>query len=770
MPTKRRVNNVNYRLPRNFFDRELSWLAFNRRVLEEAQDATVPLLERLKFLGIVQTNLDEFFMVRVSGVQEHIKNGIRRKSHAGLTPMQQFPLVHAEVHAQMREAYACWRDEIVPALARENIQILGRDAIKGKLAKDLLAKFEREIFPVLTPLAVDAGHPFPRLKNLSLNLICHLKGESRSRRNESLIALVQVPSVFPRLVHIPSPRDEVRFVFLEDVITSFISHLFPGIDVEECVPFRITRDADIEYKEIEAEDLLKYIETEIRERERGTAVRLEIADGASPQLESFLTTMLSLSDEQVYRVAGPIALNELSAITKLDGCEHLREEPFTPNIRKPLAGPGSVFSKIRRGDIMLHHPYESFIPVVDFIGEAARDPKVLAIKQTLYRTSGDSPIIDSLIEAAENGKQVAALVELKARFDEENNIVWARRLEEAGVHVVYGLVGLKTHCKAALVVRKEGDVIRRYVHLGTGNYNPTTARLYTDVGMFSCEPQLCDDASELFNMLTGYAQAPEWKRMIVAPYDLRERTLAMIGAEREKAEAGKPARIRAKLNSIVDMEVITELYRASCAGVQIDLCVRGVCCLKPGVAGLSENIRVWSIVDRFLEHSRIYMFGEDPAPLVFFSSADWMDRNMDRRIEVMFPVTDAEAIRRSIRIFSYTTRDNVKARHLQPDGRYSRAHRKPGEAMFRAQEQFLVLEETIASQEKPSKQLAGLPVPNAPAMDTPSPRVAPAPKARRADKSKSDDLIPLPGKVPAPPRVSEDVAAAGQELKELKAS
>ncbi|MDK2972561.1 MAG: polyphosphate kinase [Candidatus Sumerlaeota bacterium] len=687
---------MGYRDAKNFIDRELSWLAFNMRVMEEALDPNTPLLERLKFLGIVATNLDEFFMIRVSGVQEQMRSNVRRRTLAGLTPAMQFHLINEEAHKQFDLMYKCYREEIVPALEKQKIYILNPQALSNKARKELRARFDREIYPVLTPLAVDSGHPFPRLKGLSLNIIVRLEGKRKTRTGEPLVAIVQVPSVLPRLVAVAPGRDRARFALLEDFILAHLDTLFPGMKVIEAAPFRITRDADVEYRELEADDMLKYIETEIRERERGSAVRLAIDDNASPLLTGFLMTNLNLTEEQVYRVRGPLALNELSAIWKLDGLEHLKEEPFTPSIRRPLKGPGSIFSKIRKGDILLHHPYESFVPVVEFISAAANDPDVLAIKQTLYRTSGDSPIIKSLIEAAENGKQVTALVELKARFDEENNIVWARSLEEAGVHVVYGLVGLKTHSKVALVVRQEKNGIRRYVHLGTGNYNPTTARLYTDAGLFTCDPGFADDASELFNLLTGYARSPKWERMIVAPEDLRGETLRLINQEREKSEKGKPGRIRAKMNSIVDQEIIAELYRASCAGTQIDLCVRGICCLRPGIKGLSENIRVWSIVDRFLEHSRIFIFGEDADRKVYLSSADWMDRNMDRRIEVMFPVLEAATSDRLVNeIWAACAKDNVKARYLGADGRYRRQRIKSGESPYRSQIELLRLEEQL---------------------------------------------------------------------------
>lgn len=703
--------------PSHFFDRELSWLDFNRRVLEEALDPETPLLERLKFLGITANNLDEFFMIRVSGVQEQILAGVTSRSHAGYAPQEQYELLHQGVRNQFETLYRCFREDIVPTLEAEKIGIARLDSLSRRVRKELRERFDKEFFPVLTPLAVDSSHPFPRLKGLSLNIILQLDSGKDQILDEPLVAIVPVPTMLPRLVEVAPLRDRRRFVLLEDVIIEHVKTLFPGLKIREAVPFRLTRDADVEYKEIDADDLLKLIESEIRERERGQAVRLEIDYRAGEFITEFLARMLGLEEIQVYRVDGPLALNQISSMPISSGIDHLKFPSFAPNVRKNLRGPGSIFSKIRNGDILLHHPFESFAPVVDFIRAAAEDPKVLAIKQTLYRTSGDSPIIKSLVYAAENGKQVAALVELKARFDEENNIVWAKQLEEAGVHVIYGLVGLKTHSKCCMVVRREKGQIRRYVHLSTGNYNPTTARLYTDIGFFTCDPGFCDDASELFNMLTGYSHTPRWHRMIVAPTDLREAVCHQINVEREKAEHKQPARIRAKMNSLVDPQIITELYKASRAGVKIDLNVRGICCLKPGVKGVSDNIRVWSIVDRFLEHSRIYCFGDDAhedGVKVFLSSADWMERNMDRRIEVLWPVLDPNLARRLIdEIFMSCAKDNVKARYLGSDGSYRKPRRSPGEARFRVQEELMKLEDAeraAKSDTVPTSDLAAGPL------------------------------------------------------------
>ncbi|MDX1971125.1 MAG: polyphosphate kinase 1 [Candidatus Sumerlaeia bacterium] len=688
---------MGYRDPKHFFDRELSWLAFNQRVLEEALDTGTPLLERLKFLGITASNLDEFFMVRVSGVQEQAQSNVRITSQAGYSPMQLYALLHKQAKEQMGKMYECLNKEIIPALEEEKISFVEPATLAKKTAKDFRDRFYHEIFPALTPLAVDAGHPFPRVKGLSLNILVELESTTqiRNRGHQTLIATVQVPSNISRVIEVGNNKEFAKFILLEQLIEEHLDMLFPGMTVKSSSVFRVTRDADIEYKEIDAEDLLTHIEEEIRERERGHAVRLELDANASEFHEQFLSSVLGLTPQQVYRIPGPIALNQITwPVLSIPGREQLREPGYSASTRKGFTIPGSIFSKIRKGDILMHHPYESFSPVVDFIREAASDPKVLAIKQTLYRTSGDSPIIRALIEAAENGKQVAALVELKARFDEENNIVWARKLEEAGVHIVYGLVGLKTHCKAAMVVRMENGKIRRYVHLSTGNYNPSTAKIYTDAGLFTCDIDICEDATALFNLLTGYSADPEWQKLIVAPDDLRPSVIKLIQEQAALADCGKPARIRAKMNSLVDTEIIVELYKASKEGVKIDLCVRGVCCLRPGVPGLSENITVYSIVDRFLEHSRCFIFGaDDETAKVYLSSADWMDRNMDRRVEVMFPVEDPANKRRVIEeVFGFSALDNSKARYLGSDGVYRKRMLQPGERPFRSQEMLMNLE------------------------------------------------------------------------------
>ncbi|MBI1289643.1 polyphosphate kinase 1 [bacterium] len=682
-----------FKSPENYNDRELSWLAFNDRVLEEAEDQTTPLLERLRFLGIASSNLDEFFMVRVSGVQEQVKAGVRTPNLAGHLPEVHFRLLHERIHQQVARQYRCLKESVIPALEKEQVYLRDVASLTRGQREFVRRFFDREVFPVLTPLAVDSGHPFPHLRNLSLNLAVRLV-PPRKEKNSELFALVQVPQVLDRLVKLPPQRPgNHEFLLLEELISSEIQLLFPGLRTREVCAFRVTRDADIEYAEEEADDLLKTVEDELRQRERGDAVRLGIERKASPELLQQLRSTLKLEGMQVYLFDGPINLSEVAQIANHVDRPELKYPPFVPNQREPLGSERSVFRAAAREDLLVHHPYESFAPVVEFVEQAAADPSVLAIKMTLYRTSSDSPIIKALIKAAENGKQVAALMELKARFDEERNILLAKQMERAGVHVVYGLVGLKTHAKICLVVRKEQGGIRRYVHLGTGNYNPNTARLYTDLSLFTCDPDLCDDASELFNLLTGYSRMPEWKKLAVAPITMRSRIQSLIEEQTALARAGKPARIRAKMNSLVDQHIICKLYEASGAGVRIDLVVRGTCCLKAGVKGLSENIRVSSIVDRFLEHSRIYIFGEGEDEKVYLASADWMPRNLDRRVEAFFPIENPEAKRRVItEIFETTLRDNTKRRELLPDGTYRRVARRPGEKPLRSQLVFLDLE------------------------------------------------------------------------------
>jgi polyphosphate kinase len=711
---------------RLFLNRELSWLEFNGRVLEEARDPTVPIVERLKFLSIVASNLDEFFMVRVAGLKQQLSGNVAETPPDGLTAAEQLAAISQRTHAMVAEQYRIWRDEVAPGLASlAGVRLLRPGVLNAEQRALIIATFSREVWPVLTPLAVDSGHPFPTLRNRSLNLAISLqreKGKVLPRRN--IIAVVQVPAVLPRLFELPPGVDgpasaagergngaepapgvgggsnvvglptaaapsRFSFILLEDIIAMHAGDLFPGFRVVGCNAFRVTRNFDLSIDEDEADDLLKTIQKELRRRERGSAVRLEIAHETPAEVVHFLRTALRLEPDDIYLVDGPLHLADLAPIAARDDLREWKDEPFSPQIVPPLQEYDDIFGVVAQRDILLQHPYESFEDVVEFISEAATDPNVLAIKQTLYRTSADSPIVRALIRAAENGKQVTAVVELKARFDEAPNIQWAKTLEDAGVHVVYGLLGLKTHCKVALVVRREGGHIKRYVHLSTGNYNPNTARLYGDVSYFTARDTFADDAGALFNLLTGYSSPPSWKRFDVAPLGLHERILALIDRETSNGPRG---RIVAKMNSLVDAAVIQALYRASQAGVSVDLIVRGICCLRPGVPGTSENIRVISIVDRFLEHARIFYFGAGGKGEVYLSSADWMPRNFLRRVEVMFPIEDEALKDRLINeILAVSVADNVKARRLLPDGRYERLHPDDKHPILRSQSRFMEL-------------------------------------------------------------------------------
>jgi polyphosphate kinase len=661
--------------PQLYINREQSWLAFNARVLMDVKDSSLPIYERLKFFAITSSNLDEFFMVRLAGLKQQQASGVAETAADGMLPADQLAVISDQVHAMVDAVYRLWREELLPKLASHGVAVLTRDKLTAEQKAAAKAYFSASVFPALTPLAVDPGHPFPHLRNKSLNVAVVLRREGPKRKRnvrETSLAVVQVPSVLSRLVTLPAPQGTVLAVLpLEELISLCAGELFPGYAVEQTASFRVTRNWDLNVDEEESADLLSTIQEELRRRDRGAAVRLELDAAASAELETALSAALKLGTPDVYRLQGPLQPSDLMMLTDLDLRPELRVEPFVPAVPPALRDDDPVMSVIARRDILLHHPYDSFDPVVRFLEEAAEDPNVLAIKQTLYRTSGDSPIARALTRAVENGKQVAVLVEIKARLDEANNIAWARRMEESGVHVVYGLIGLKTHCKVALVVRREGNGIRRYVHLGTGNYNPTTARQYTDLSLFTARQEIAEDVTALFNMLTGYSTAPQWKRLAVAPMGLQEKVLGLINKETEKAKKGEPARIVAKMNSLVDASVIKALYAASQAGVRIDLLVRGICCLRPGVPGVSENIRVTSVVDRFLEHSRVFAFGEGPQTEVWLSSADWMPRNFLRRIETMFPVEDPVLRQRVLdEALGMSLKDNVKARRLQRDGSY----------------------------------------------------------------------------------------------------
>ena len=696
--------------PECFINRELSWLDFNQRVLEEAENPDNPLMERLKFLAIFSSNLDEFFMIRVSGLREQAfgESAPQDYSPDGMTALAQLKAIASRTQELVARQYRCVRDVIGPAMAAEGFRILRYESLVGSQREQVDRFFRERALPILTPMAVDPAHPSPRYhtRGLYLGVMLH---RSEGLGPKRMFAVVQVPQVLPRIVALSGGEPGTfPFVLLEDVVSARLPELFGGFSVESWTAFRITRDSDVDLLEQESDDMLKLIEDRIKARQRGQAVRIEIASKADDTLAQMIIDEEGLQGSahgqgddysEVYRVDGPLDLTSLWELYKLPGFERLHDKPFTPRIPRGLDRRGpDIFSAIAQRDILLHHPYESFDPVVEFVTAAAADPRVLAIKQTLYRTSGDSPISRALMAAAESGKHVTALVELKARFDEANNVSWARQMERAGVHVVFGFLDLKTHCKVSMVVRQEGQGLRRYVHLGTGNYNPTTALSYTDLGMFTADESIAEDASALFNLLTGYSQGHHWRRLIVAPNDLHRRTLELIDEQAQRARAGQPSRVFAKLNALVDHRVIEALYRASQAGVPIDIVARGMCGLRPGVPGLSETIRVRSVVDRFLEHSRVYVFGPDEDAKVFLSSADWMPRNFFRRVEVMFPVLAPELVTRMLKeILPVYLADNVRARRLDPDGSWRLL--TPGDAPpHRCQYEFLDQRSTAAAE------------------------------------------------------------------------
>jgi polyphosphate kinase len=675
--------------PSLYISRELTWIEFNNRVLEEALDERNPLLERLKFIAIFGTNLDEYFMIRVAALKQQVEAEIHKRSDDGKLPEEQLAAVFDALKSSLSRKMRCLDDQIFPALERHGVRILPYDQLDNKTRALMQSYFDERVFPVLTPLAIDQSHPFPYISNLSLSLAVELE-ESTGAESGTYFARVKVPGSLPRFVPIETaPAGQRWFVMLEDLIANNLGALFPGMKVKSAYVFRVTRDADLDLQEDEADDLLRAIESELRKRRFGEPVRLEVSFGMPAHLRERLLEALSLSAVDCYEIDGMLGTSELWTIVNIDE-PGLHDPPFTPAIPKRLVGTTDLFAAIREGDLLLHHPYESFDPVVQFVKQAANDPDVLAIKQTLYRTSGNSPVVGALIDAAENGKQVAALIELKARFDEENNIHWARNLERVGAHVIYGIAGLKTHAKVILVVRNEPDGIRRYMHFGTGNYNDKTARIYTDLSLFTCRPELGSDVTQLFNALTGFSKADAYQELMVAPVGLRPGFVALINRETEHAIAGRPCGIRAKLNAITDAGIVRALYRASQAGVPIDLVVRGMCVLRPGIPGISETIRVRSIVGRFLEHSRIFAFSNAGEREIYIGSADWMGRNLDRRVETVVPVLDDElgdSIERDI--LDLMMADNVKSRVLRADGTYERRGVMPGEKRVDAQQTFL---------------------------------------------------------------------------------
>ncbi len=667
-----------------YLNRELSLLEFFRRVLEEAQDETNPLLERVKFLSIVGSNLAEFYMVRVAGVKQQIEAGVFDLTPDGMTPAEQLAAIRPISIKLMNDARACLRT-LLPQLAQTGIHILDYAALDEAQKSSVKAYFDEMIFPVLTPLAYDPGRPFPHISNRSLNLAVIIRDENDNER----FARVKVPNTLPRLLPVPTAatKNNARyFVWLEQVITANLAGLFPGMLVLQAHPFQVTRDAEMLIQELEAEDLLETIERGVRQRRFGSVVRMTIDPGMPALIRDVLIENLGIDPNDVYMLDPPLGSSDLMALYNLDRYD-LKDTPFLPAVPPAFAeADGDLFSAIRRQDILLHHPYDSFMPVVDFLTAAAHDPNVLAIKQTLYRVGRNSPVVEALLQAARNGKQVAVLIELKARFDEESNIEWARALEREGVHVIYGLLGLKTHSKIALVVRKEGDHIRRYVHLSTGNYNPTTAQVYTDLGLFSCDEALGADATDVFNYLTGYSTKKDYRKFLVAPINLRSGIQALIQREIEQQRTGGKSHLIFKVNSLVDKPIIQLLYAASQAGVHVDLIVRGMCSLRPGVPGLSDHIRVISIVGRFLEHSRIYYFHNGGKEEIYLGSADLMPRNLDRRVEILFPVQDARLVRQlRDQVLATYLADNVKARLMLPDGSYRRMHPEPGQTPLNSQ-------------------------------------------------------------------------------------
>ncbi|MEO0454047.1 MAG: polyphosphate kinase 1 [Verrucomicrobiota bacterium] len=681
---------------RYYTNRELSWLEFNQRVLEEALDPATPLLERVKFLAIVSSNLDEFFEVRVAGIKQQIDNRANDPGPDGLSAKETFQRIFQRVQRMVDDQYQLWNGELKPALAKENItfhQILNLTEQDRQWVRNY---FFNEVFPVLTPLAIDPSHPFPQLLNKSLNLICVLK--PTLAEEDERYAIVQVPRALNRLIELPNRLSHQHdFILLSRLVQEYCGALFPGTTLAGAYPFRVTRNSDLYIDDEEVQNLLSKIEEELRNRNRGNAVRLEVEQSCPPEVIDYLLDKFALKPEDCYPVNGPLNLLRLMPLCELEAPSHLSYPTYNAPTVLQSTPDQSFFHQIRTKDQLLHHPYESFSSVVEFVDQSAIDPRVLAIKMTLYRTSGDSPIVKALIRAAENGKQVTVLVELKARFDEANNISWARRMEEQGIHVVYGLVGLKTHCKTLMIVRRDADRIRHYCHLGTGNYHTKTARLYTDLGLFTARPEITSEVAALFNAMTGMSPQPKFRHLLVAPFEMRQRFLEMIEREITHAQNGKDSGIFAKMNSLVDPQIMHALYRASQAGVKVDLIVRGICCLRPGITGLSENITIRSIVDQYLEHSRIFLFHHLGQNELYLGSADWMPRNLNRRVEVIFPVLDKDIKRRlKEEIIEPFLADNAKSRKIDSQGFHYRHKNKQGSSPFRAQEHFM--EQTLTKQ------------------------------------------------------------------------
>ena len=686
---------IDFRAPEYYTNRELSWIKFNERVLSEARDKTLPLFERVKMLGITASNLDEFFMVRVASLKDMVNAGYTKRDISGMTPAEQLKALSTVTHELVDLQYSTYNRSLLPLLKQNGLTIVTRHEELSDVQGSFVDKYFMEaVYPVLTPMAVDTSRPFPLVRNKSLNIGALvspkegsgiLKGKGSKKKTD--FAMVQVPDVLPRMVEIPG--DGRTFILLEEIIERNIDKLFLNYKIKCAHPFRIMRNADLSIDEDEAEDLLQEIEKQLKRRQWGEVIRMEVEEGIDKELLKIIRKELTIEDEGIYYIGGPLDLTFLSKMDGLKGYEHLKIKSWTPQPPKYMDMDANVFNEIRKGDILLMHPYESFEPVVNFIRTASRDKDVLAIKMTLYRVSGNSPIIAALAQAAENGKQVSVLVELKARFDEEHNINWAKTLEKAGCHVIYGLVGLKTHSKIALVVRKEEEGIRRYVHLGTGNYNDTTAKFYTDMGLFTCSEPIGEDATAVFNMLSGYSEPVTWNKLSLAPLWLKNKFIYLIDREAEHARAGREARIIAKMNSVCDPDIIEALYRASAAGVKIELIVRGICSLKTGIPGVSENITVRSIVGFFLEHSRIFYFLNEGNEEFYMGSADWMPRNLDRRVEILFPVERAE-LKEDLKYFlELELQDNVKCHFLQSDGDYIKPDRR-GRQSLNSQRQLCI--------------------------------------------------------------------------------
>ncbi len=719
-----------------FVNRELSWLKFDERVLSEARDKNLPLFDRLKFLSITASNLDEFFMVRVASLKDQVHAGYHKTDISGMTAKEQLKEISARTHELVHVQYNTLNRSLLPALEKAGMHLVAAHEDLTEQQKMFVDRyFEDNVYPVLTPMAMDSSRPFPLIRNKTLNIGALIskknreeekdkKGKndkndknSKTEESELLFATVQVPSVLPRVVQIPSKKDgDTTVILLEEIIERNIDKLFLSYDVVCAHPYRIMRNADLTIDEDEAEDLLVEIQRQLKKRQWGEVIRLEVEDKADERLLKILKMEFDIKDADIFAINGPLDLTMLMKVYGAEGFDKYKTSRYQPAPVPEFQNDKDIFRVIREGDVFLHHPYMSFDPVVNFVRQAAKDPDVLAIKQTLYRVSGNSPIIAALAQAAENGKQVSVLVELKARFDEENNIVWAKKLEKAGCHVIYGLVGLKTHSKITLVVRREETGIRRYVHLATGNYNDSTAKLYTDCGIFTCDERFGEDATAVFNMLSGYSEPKRWNKLIVAPIWMKDRFLSLIEREAENAKKGLPAQIRAKMNSLCDPKIMAGLYYASSCGVQVELLVRGICCLKVGIPGVSENIQVRSIVGEFLEHSRIFYFENGGNPEIYMGSADWMPRNLDRRVEIVFPVEDEKIKKELEHVLDLEFRDNVKAHLLQPDGTYVKPDKR-GKTQINSQMEFCMEATEKASLHKHEEKKSRVFIPAEPAED-----------------------------------------------------